>query len=58
MIHGHTHRPARHEYAERVRYVLPDWDCDAQAARGGWVGLDAHGVIRRFDFDGKEHPFE
>ena len=29
MIHGHTHRPARHEHRvagrERVRWVLPDW---------------------------------
>jgi UDP-2,3-diacylglucosamine hydrolase len=29
MIHGHTHRPGRHEYRiggrERVRWVLPDW---------------------------------
>lgn len=29
MIHGHTHRPARHVYnvrgSERVRWVLPDW---------------------------------
>jgi UDP-2,3-diacylglucosamine hydrolase len=29
MIHGHTHRPGRHEYLiggrERVRWVLPDW---------------------------------
>jgi UDP-2,3-diacylglucosamine hydrolase len=32
MIHGHTHRPARHVYdvdgVERERYVLADWrDC-------------------------------
>jgi UDP-2,3-diacylglucosamine hydrolase len=29
LIHGHTHRPARHVHAvggrERVRWVLPDW---------------------------------
>jgi UDP-2,3-diacylglucosamine hydrolase len=29
IIHGHTHRPARHVYrvagTERVRWVLPDW---------------------------------
>lgn len=29
MIHGHTHRPGRHEYivggVKRVRWVLPDW---------------------------------
>ena len=25
MIHGHTHRPARHVHDGRVRWVLPDW---------------------------------
>lgn len=25
MIHGHTHRPARHEESRGTRYVLPDW---------------------------------
>ena len=29
MIHGHTHRPARHELvvggAPALRWVLPDW---------------------------------
>jgi UDP-2,3-diacylglucosamine hydrolase len=39
MIHGHTHRPARHEFAvdghTAVRWVLPDWDLDASPGRGG-----------------------
>jgi UDP-2,3-diacylglucosamine hydrolase len=49
MIHGHTHRPARHEYQDdRVRYVLPDWDCDVQPPRGGWLELGTDGVLRRF----------
>lgn len=26
MIHGHTHRPARHEHAAGTRWVLGDWD--------------------------------
>jgi UDP-2,3-diacylglucosamine hydrolase len=56
MIHGHTHRPARHEYrdqdVERVRYVLPDWDCDTDPKRGGWIGIGTDGVIRRFGVDG------
>ncbi len=26
MIHGHTHRMARHEHAGRERWVLPEWD--------------------------------
>lgn len=39
MIHGHTHRPARHEFsldgAPAIRWVLPDWDLDATPPRGG-----------------------
>lgn len=57
MIHGHTHRPARHDYGGdrgRQRYVLPDWDCDATPARGGWIGLDRHGALHRFDLGGAE----
>lgn len=41
IIHGHTHRPARHLHSEGMRYVLPDWDCDTgaggQTPRGGWL---------------------
>lgn len=33
LVHGHTHRPARHDWhcgeAPRTRIVLPDWDADA-----------------------------
>lgn len=57
LIHGHTHRPARHESNGKVRYVLPDWDCDDSSlaqARGGWLGIGRDGVIRRFDVDGVE----
>lgn len=58
MIHGHTHRPARHEYgkgnAGRVRYVLPDWDCEGELARGGWIALEADGAIKRCDVAGAE----
>jgi UDP-2,3-diacylglucosamine hydrolase len=53
LIHGHTHRPATHANAGRVRHVLPDWDCDADVPRGGWLGLQADGSIVRFDIDGK-----
>lgn len=60
MIHGHTHRPARHQSAtasgRQLRYVLPDWDCDASPARGGWIALDASGALHRFDVDGGELP--
>ncbi len=44
MIHGHTHRPARHEFSldgePAIRWVLPDWDYDTTPVRGGalrWV---------------------
>lgn len=58
MIHGHTHRPARHVSMrgdeKRTRIVLPDWDCDAAKQRGGWVALTADGAIRRYGVDGGE----
>ena len=50
MIHGHTHRPARHLLADdKVRWVLPDWDCDASQKRGGWISLDAAGRLQSHD---------
>lgn len=55
MIHGHTHHPARHELdkGKRLRYVLPDWDCDASSpARGGWLALMPGGKMTRFDVHG------
>ncbi|MDO9218840.1 MAG: UDP-2,3-diacylglucosamine diphosphatase, partial [Lacisediminimonas sp.] len=46
MIHGHTHRPGVHRYQRGVvRHVLPDWDLDHGAARGGWLQLDEAGVV-------------
>jgi len=43
MIHGHTHRPARHVHAaggrECVRWVLPDW-----YATGGYLEASDTGV--------------
>jgi UDP-2,3-diacylglucosamine hydrolase len=43
MIHGHTHRPARHLYQvggrERVRWVLPDW-----YERGGYLEASPAGI--------------
>ncbi len=49
LIHGHTHRPARHPITvdgrQCERIVLPDWDFDhAGPSRGGWVAIDTHGV--------------
>jgi hypothetical protein len=31
-----------------VRYVLPDWDCEASEVgkqRGGWIALDSAGEL-------------
>ena len=43
MIHGHTHRPARHEHAVdgtgRERFVLADW-----YDRGQYLAADADGI--------------
>lgn len=51
LIHGHTHRPARHDLAPgRDRLVLSDWDFDdPRAPRGSVVELTAEGA-RRFDW--------
>ena len=55
MIHGHTHRPARHAYDDgRMRYVLPDWDCDGVMPRGGWIEINSNGLIIRRDLTGQE----
>ena len=49
MIHGHTHRPARHEYRiggrERVRWVLKDW-----YESGGYLEASPSGIreVRAF----------
>ncbi|MCX7216938.1 MAG: UDP-2,3-diacylglucosamine diphosphatase [Burkholderiales bacterium] len=45
MIHGHTHRPGIHREAQRVRYVLSDWDCDGDVTRGGWIAADSTGQL-------------
>lgn len=59
MIHGHTHRPATHHLEvggkERIRYVLPDWECDGESPRGGWLSLNADGSFHRFNVDGSRH---
>lgn len=52
IIHGHTHRPAVHAHGDRLRYVLPDWELDAEPRRGGWIALCADGSIVRHDLDG------
>lgn len=52
IIHGHTHRPALHQAGGKRRYVLPDWEVDAQPPRGGWIAVDSKGAISRHDLDG------
>ena len=52
IIHGHTHRPALHKTDGKSRYVLPDWELDADPVRGGWIAIDDAGHIQRFDLDG------
>lgn len=58
MIHGHTHRPALHamsiEGKTHLRYVLPDWDCESEPRRGGWIAIDRRGVFHRHAADGAE----
>lgn len=49
LIHGHTHRPARHALSidgkPCERLVLPDWDFDhAATPRGGWIQIDTRGL--------------
>jgi UDP-2,3-diacylglucosamine hydrolase len=52
LIHGHTHRPALHTTGKQRRYVLPDWELDADPPRGGWIAVDSNGAISRHDLDG------
>lgn len=46
MIHGHTHRPATHRTTldDRTaeRWVLPDWDFDADRVRGGYLRISGN----------------
>jgi UDP-2,3-diacylglucosamine hydrolase len=55
IIHGHTHRPALHQDQQtgRRRYVLPDWELDAEPARGGWISILEDGRITRHGLDGQ-----
>ena len=55
MIHGHTHRPARHQYPQGERFVLTDWDfdvpldegCAIGATRGGGLWVQADGSVHQ-----------
>jgi len=60
MVHGHTHRPARHaievDGRHCERWVLPDWDCDhADPIRGGWLAIEEDGLVF-YDLEQPEKP--
>jgi UDP-2,3-diacylglucosamine hydrolase len=41
LIHGHTHRPAKHLYPNgATRWVLPDWS----KGKGGYLYINAQGI--------------
>lgn len=45
MVHGHTHRPARHQLAEGERIVLGDWH-----DKGWYIKADEQGIaLNSFD---------
>jgi UDP-2,3-diacylglucosamine hydrolase len=52
LIHGHTHRPARHALGPNAhgdatqRVVLSDWDLRSTQPRAEVLRLDAHGLKR------------
>lgn len=50
LVHGHTHRPARHALGDGLqRLVLSDWDADASPARAEALRLDRSGGWRRLN---------
>jgi len=52
LIHGHTHRPAKHCVGNTVRYVLSDWDKDHGAVRGDYLALLNDGSLQRYNWAG------
>jgi UDP-2,3-diacylglucosamine hydrolase len=58
IIHGHTHRPARHDFdldgAPATRWVLPDWHDDPGAPPRGGPLRYAGGEL--FPLDGPARP--
>jgi UDP-2,3-diacylglucosamine hydrolase len=44
LIHGHTHRPGKHNLGERQRIVLSDWDATATPPRLQALRVTAAGV--------------
>ncbi len=56
LLHGHTHRPGKHQFEFdtelRERWVLPDWDFASSPPRGGGV-LAIDGQLSLIGIDGK-----
>lgn len=50
LIHGHTHKPAKHHETGGIRWVLPDWNLDHGERRGGYLRMDAKG-FKAISFD-------
>ena len=47
LVHGHTHRPARHALGEGLeRWVLSDWDFEGRTPRGDVLRWTADGLTR------------
>ncbi|MDC6167458.1 UDP-2,3-diacylglucosamine diphosphatase [Paucibacter sp. XJ19-41] len=47
LLHGHTHRPAAHDLGDGLwRWVLSDWDLEAELPRADVLRLDAQGLRR------------
>jgi UDP-2,3-diacylglucosamine hydrolase len=47
LVHGHTHRPARHDLGAGLeRWVLSDWDLDGPVPRGDILRWSADGLAR------------
>jgi UDP-2,3-diacylglucosamine hydrolase len=47
LVHGHTHRPARHDLGTGLeRWVLSDWDFEGQVPRGDVLRWSAAGLAR------------
>lgn len=48
LVHGHTHRPGRHELGDGLtRLVLSDWDLRTQPPRAEALRLDRAGIFQR-----------
>ncbi|MGI4815696.1 MAG: UDP-2,3-diacylglucosamine diphosphatase [Janthinobacterium lividum] len=44
MIHGHTHRPFRHQENDGIRWVLSDWALDEPQPHAAYLSLGTDGI--------------